>query len=284
MYAEFSDFSANAIKELFKISFEDAQSLLFGYLNLKPKYEALREKLRQENYKRNIFQLQENKLIEKFAEEYQTDLQKVLDNRLTYENLGNIGNLDLYILKKALQLTPLKTNNEIHKKIVKKIVYAFVPKILSDDGNEKIDYKVKHDFLQTYAYLVLNSSKDEIYDYLKPFIDNFNTSETIADLFQEFILAEDILNTYDNFWLVWNCFKEKVFEICKDGDGYWYIDKIIKSYLFAQIPWKETAKEWHSLRDSNKRFFKEISQKIGHCPSTLYALSKLLNDIGSSYR
>jgi len=280
MYAEFSDFPANAIKELFKISFEDAQSLLFGYLNLKPKYEALREKLHLQNSKRNIFQLQESKLIEKFVKEYQIDLQKVLDNKLTYENLDNIENLDLYILKKAFQLIPLKTNDEIHKKIVKKIVYAFVPKILSDDRNEKINYKVKLDFLKIYVYFVLNLSKDEIYDYLKPFIDNFNTSKTIAHLFQKFILAEDILNTYDNFWLVWNCFKEKVFEICKDGDGYGYI---IQSYLFAQIPWKETAKEWHSLKDSNKRFFKEISQKIGHCPSTLYALSKLLNDIGSSY-
>ena len=26
-----------------------------------------------------------------------------------------------------------------------------------------------------------------------------------------------------------------------------------------------------------------MSEKIGHCPSALYAISKLLNDIGSSY-
>ena len=30
-------------------------------------------------------------------------------------------------------------------------------------------------------------------------------------------------------------------------------------------------------------FMQEISEKIGHCPSTLYAISKLLNDIGSPY-
>lgn len=47
--------------------------------------------------------------------------------------------------------------------------------------------------------------------------------------------------------------------------------------------WKETAKEWHSLKDKDKWFFKEVSEKIGHCPSALYSISKLLNNIGSPY-
>ncbi|MHB1253341.1 MAG: hypothetical protein ACYCZ1_04170 [Candidatus Humimicrobiaceae bacterium] len=37
------------------------------------------------------------------------------------------------------------------------------------------------------------------------------------------------------------------------------------------------------MKNDNKKFFREISEKIGHCFSTLYAISKLLNDIGSSY-
>ena len=75
-----------------------------------------------------------------------------------------------------------------------------------------------------------------------------------------------------------NFIKEKIIEICKKGDGYSYVDKIIKSYLFAQNPCKE-----HTLKEDDKRFFKEISEKIGHCSLTLYAISKLLNNIGSSY-
>ena len=51
----------------------------------------------------------------------------------------------------------------------------------------------------------------------------------------------------------------------------------------ATALWKEDAKEWHTLKSTDKKFFKEVSQKIGHCPSTLYALAKLLNGIGSSY-
>ena len=129
----------------------------------------------------------------------------------------------------------------------------------------------------------MNLSINEIQDFLIPFLDDFIPSESIADLFQEFILAEDKLNTNDNFWFVWNTFKEKIFEICQDSDEVWYVSKVIKSYLFAQTPWKDNAKEWYSLTDKNKRFFKEVSEKIGHCPSTLYCVAKLLNDIGSIY-
>jgi len=283
MYAEFADFPTRAIKELFSISLEDAQSLLFGYLYLKPKYESLRNQLLQENYEKGVYQLEEYKVIKVFIEKYEFHIEKVINNEITYEDLNEIEELNLYILERAFQLIPEKINNELNKKIAKRIINAFVPKIFSDDRENRIDYKVKHKFLQKYAYFVLNLSQEEIYEYLKPFIDNFDASETIADLFEQFIYAEDVLNKYDNFWTVWESFKEKVFEICKEAKKYWYVDKIIKSYLFATVLWNENAKEWHSLKISNRMFFKEISQKIGHCPSTLYALAKLLNGVGSLY-
>jgi hypothetical protein len=206
-----------------------------------------------------------------------------VNNEITYENLDEIENLDLYILKRAFQLISEGTEDKVQKEIAKRIINAFAPKILSDNREDRIDYEVKHGFLRKYAYFVLNLPQDEINDYLQPFIDNFNAPETIADLFKEFIYAEDILNTYDKFWIVWESFKEKVFEICKKGERYWYIDKIIKSYLFATVLWNENVKEWHTLKSGNKMFFQEVSQKIGYCPSTLYALAKLLNGIGTSY-
>jgi hypothetical protein len=155
--------------------------------------------------------------------------------------------------------------------------------LLLRDRDDKIDYKVKHDFLRKLAFFVLTSQKGDIQEYLKPFIDNFDASESNADLFKEFISAEDALNLYEKFWEVWDLFKSAVIGLCNEGDGYWYIDQIIKSYLFAQNPWKETATEWHTLKEENKRFFKEMAEKMGHCPSALYAIAKILNDIGSSY-
>lgn len=279
----FNAFSIMAIHKLWGNNFSDAQSLLFGYLLLKPKYEELRKRLREENYKKEIYELHENQIIEKFLEENEIDLKKVVKNNISTDDLEDVKKLDLYTLKTAFQLIPLKTNNKEHKEIVKKIISAFIKKLLSKERDDRIDYKVKHDFLEKLAYFVLSSPKEEIQEYLKPFLDNFNSSESIADLFKEFISAEDYLNSYENFWKTWDLFKDKVIELCKEGDKYWYVDKIVKSYLFAQNPWKETATEWHTLKSENKKFFKETSQKIGHCPSVLYAISKLLNDIGTSY-
>ncbi len=279
----FNEFSIIAINKLWENNFEDAQSLLYGYLFFKPKYETLREKLLEENYKKGIYQLQEDEIIEEFLRKNNTDLQKVFNNQLSVDEVRYIEQLDLDILETAFRLVPLKTDNIKHKAIVKKITSTFVKKLLSDDRDDKIDYKIRHDFIKQFAYFVLSSQKEEIKSYLSPFLDNFNSSESIADLFNEFIYAELYLNSYKNFWEVWHLFKDKVIELCKDGDKHWYTNKIVKSYLFAQIPWKETATEWNTLKNVNERFFKLMSEKIGHCPSTLFAIAKLLHNIGSLY-
>lgn len=279
----FSIFPIIAIQKLWDNNFSDAQSLLLGYLLLRPKYDELSKIIREENYKKGVYESNGDQLLKRFIEDNEEELQRVVDNKLSLSNLKDIEKHNLSVLRTAFRMIPQKTDSNDHKTIAKAVISAFAKKLVLDDREDKFDYQVKHDFLQTYTYFVLNSPKDEIQYYLKPFLDNFNTSESFAELFQEFVLAEDVLNTYDNFWLVWNTFKEKIFDICKDGDKCWHVDKIVKSYLFAMVPWKESAKEWHSLKDKNKRFFAELSKEIGHCPSFLYAISKLLNDIGSHY-
>lgn len=279
----FSIFPIIAIQKLWGNNFSDAQSLLLGYLLLRPKYDDLSKKIREENYKKGVYGSHSDQLLKRFIDHNEEELQSIIENKISLSALKDIEKYDLSILRTAMRMIPQRTDNNDHKTIAKAVISAFAEKLALDDRDNKIDYQVKHDFLQTYTYFVLNSPKDEIQGYVKPFIDNFNSSESIADLFQEFVLTEDKLNTYDNFWFVWNAFKEKIFDICKEGDERWYVSKIVKSYLFATVPWKESAKEWHSLKDRNKRFFAELSNKIGHCPSFLYAISKLLNDIGSHY-
>jgi len=271
---EIADIASYAVEELFKISFDDAQSLLFGYLKLKPKYETFRRE--------NGLLLGESELINEFIKRYKTDLEKVVNNEVMHYDLGTIENLNLSILNRAFQLIPENTNDLVHKDLIKRIIKVFVSKTLINKKEARIDYKVKKGFLQKFANFILNLPENELNDYLRPFVENFNASEIIADLFQELIIAEDILKTYNKFWIIWENFKGKVFEICKDEKNL-YAKEIIKSFLFATVPWKEDAKEWHALKDNNKKFFKEVSQRIGHCPSVLYAIAKLLNGIGSLY-
>ena len=276
----FNVFSLRAIHKLWENNFHDAQSLLFGYLLLKPKYEELIKKIRKENYKKEINELQKNDVIKKFIDDNEKDLQNMVDNKLCLNNLKDIDKLDLYILQTAFQLIPLRTENKENKKIVTKVISAFANKLFSGD---KMDYKVRYEFLVKLAYFVLCSPKEEIKVLLKPFLDNFKSSEAISELFKQFIYAEDSLNSYDNFWEVWTQFNKKVIDSCEKGDIYYYTSNIVKSYLFAQIQWKENTTGWRSLKNENKRFFEKISKKLRNCPSALYAISKLLNDIGSPY-
>ncbi len=59
---------------------------------------------------------------------------------------------------------------------------------------------------------------------------------------------------------------------------------IICNYLLAGHSWKPDAKNWHTLKEKEKLFFKKASKDIGHHPIVLYSISKLLNSIGSSFR
>jgi len=279
---EFCDYSREAIlNKLWDISFDDAESLLLGYLWLKPKYEELRSELRKKYYKKNIHHMNEIQLISEFIKKYEKDIEYVIDNKIEITDLNNIENLDLYILKTAFQLIPPKTNNTAHKELAQTIISTFAKDLLSNRMEDKVDYWVKHDFLEKLADFVLNSPEQDIPNYLEPFIDNFNDSEALGDLFKKFIYAEDRLGVYTNFWKVWNLFYEKIVELCKDGEKYGHRE-IIKSYLFAEI-WKEGATEWRTFKETDKRFFKKITENIGHCHSVLYSISKLLNSIGSIY-
>jgi hypothetical protein len=152
-----------------------------------------------------------------------------------------------------------------------------------DERDREVKYEVKRRFFEKYASFVLNSDEDEIKKLLTPFIDNFIASEAMVDLFNEFVSTEDYLYSNDKFWLVWNIFKPKVFEISNKVNKNWNTEKIIKNYLLAGIQWKETAKEWRSLKENNKIFFSDVSKEIGHIPIVIYSIAKLLNGIGSHY-
>ena len=59
-------------------------------------------------------------------------------------------------------------------------------------------------------------------------------------------------------------------------------EKVIRAYLFA-LNWKEDAKDWHTFKDRNVRFFKEMANQLGGSSATLFSFAKLLNDVGSRY-
>lgn len=281
-WREISIFAIRGVSQnLWKICFDDAQSLFLGNLFLKPKYKDLRDKIRNENFKKKIYEHSEVQLIERFVKKYRNELERIISNRITYDEVGNLDEMDLETLITAFEILPLKTENEDHKKFLNDVLPVFSKKLFKDDN--RTDYTLKQRFLGKYAYFILTSNKKEIIKYIKPFIDDFSISRDMADFFSEFVSAEDKLNQYEEFWIVWNAFYKKIVEICEKEASYHYAKGIVHNYLLAWPYWKEDAKEWHTLKDREKLFFKKVAEDIGDHPAVLYSLSKLLNDIGSDF-
>ena len=272
-------FAINAVCKLWSDFEKDAESLLIGYLILKPNYLELISRVRQENYKRNEFNLNMDGLWQRFFDENDGILEELYINKIQEQRTVDYLNLDMNTKAVALCLLPY---NKRYIEIFIQLVNTTAASILSEDRDRSDDYHSKNEFLKKYAYYLLQSPKEDIPELLKPFLDEFNTSEGASDLLEEIIYAQDHLAAYDNFWQIWKLFKPKVVQLSQAGYLSYRSDKIIRAYLFS-VHWKAEAKSWHTLKEGNARFFNEMSEKLSKSPSTLYSLSKLLNNIGSDY-
>jgi len=288
---EISTFATRSILlKLWENSFEDAHSIFLGYILLNASFEENKENIRKENVEKGIFKIELDHVYKRFTRQYQQELKLIMSNRIAYDNLDELINVDLKTLIKVFELLPPSTKNEDHSKflntffplISRKISQSKYGKRYITDENE-IDYTLKNRFFNKFAYFILKSTEEEIENYIKSFVENFLHSQDMADLFLEFIFAEDILNQYEEFWIVWNSFYSKIVELVKNDSSYHYSKSIIYNYLLAISFWRENAKEWHSLKEREKSFYEKVSHDMGHHPSVLYSISKVLNDIGSNF-
>lgn len=276
-------FAIKAHGELWESSFNDADSLFIGYFFFKEKYDKQIKSIREDNYRKGVHGFNSEIFLQNFIKENEEELQSVIDNKLSFSHLKDIEKNGLSTLRTAFRMIPHKTDSNNHKRIAKKIISIFSQKLVQDGSEDKINHQIKSNFLHTYTDFVLNLHAHEIEEYLKPFLDNFNASKLTSELLREFILSECHFKTYDNFWVIWDLFREKIVNICKDSGSNWYVDDIVKSYLFATVPYQGSGTKSYYLKDKDKKFFGDLIDNIGYCPSCLYAISKLLNDIGSHY-
>jgi len=89
----FNAFAIRTIHELWETNFETAQSLLLGYLLLKPKYEEFQKRLREENIKEGVYGRSENKEIDKFISENEQPLNDVTESNISLDEIGGIKEL-----------------------------------------------------------------------------------------------------------------------------------------------------------------------------------------------
>lgn len=285
MSQRFSDYAVSAIvRNLWKEHPVDADSLFLGYVLLKPKFDKVQDEVREENRKKNTYNFSNSTVLERFVSKYEAEIAKVVANNVAYSDLPSFSNVHANTLVTAFQLIPLKTTDESHKTFVREISKLLAKRMSErDDDEERFDYVLRHRFLEKLASFVLTSAKEEIEGYVSPFLNGFLDFREGADFFSEFILAEDRLEQYDQFWTVWVLFYPKIVELCRAPHMRFHGSNVVHNYLLAWQYWNKQAKEWHSLRNREKAFFTKVASDIGGHPAVLYSLSKFLNEVGSGF-
>jgi hypothetical protein len=279
--SRFYDLAINAIHSLWDTKPDDAESLLLGCLSLRCKYFELMHLIREENYKRGEFDTGFDDFIPRFLDENKGVIDSMISNNLDLSVVDGIKDLDLGEKCIALRLIP-NSPNDLCKKVFSEISVSAAEYLLSDGRDDKPDFTSKSEFLKKFTLFILQLPKEEISTLLKPFLDNFKSSEGSADLLEQFVLAQYSSSQYDNFWYVWGLFQPLVTQLVGSGYISYRKEKIVKKYLFSQN-WKESAKDWHTFKPANIKFFKQISVDLAPCKTTLYSIARLLNDIGRGY-
>ena len=263
--------------------YEFMKSLYIGYMAVAQKHQDIFDELRQEAYKRHKYDVDRNDFAKKFTLEVEHILNSIDNQSDTESAIACIGDIDNDILITAFQLAALNSDNQKSVPFVEEIIKIISSQLLSNDREDRIDYTYRHEFLQSYASFILRLDNSEKDIYLEYFTSNFSFSEGISDLLKEFVSLEDSLNTPDSFWYVWHKFRDCIVTEVKNNRRQYDKDRVIESFLFSNIPWKEDAKKWHTFSPENRDFFRSLSDEIGGEPSFVYCISKLLCGIGSEY-
>ncbi len=260
-----------------------AQSILFGYIKLKPSYKSIVAEKRKE--KDHWGRISKSSILE--------ELDKTSDN-LTFLDvpfdISDIDSLDIRDLEIVLQIIPPDTKDEIHLDIYAKSLSSLAPQLLKDSRSYKDDsgddsniYLIRQHIFKNFAHFILQRKESEIDVFLKPFVDSFSSTEETASFISELISAEDHLNNYEQFWNIWDILYPKIKELCVNSSGY-HLKDIIINYLLAWRWWREGIEEWRSLKSENSTLYLNASKDIGHVPSVLYSIARVLNSIGTNFK
>lgn len=278
----FSTYALAAIVKLWDKFEKEVRSIFLGYLLLTPLYKKLIEKIRQENFENDQFSVRYDGFWKRLIDENESLISAIEDGDVVEKYTVNYTTLDIYCKSVALFVLPNRTSGW-PKEAFMKLLDVSAHSLLTDERDRSKDFHSSKEFFKKSAYYILSSNVEEISELLAPYITYFSSSEGTADLLEEFVLVQDSMAAYDQFWEVWELFKPKVLDLAEKGYLSHRSEKVIKAYLFALPWWRPEAKSWHTFKARDSRFFAEMANKLSQSPTTLYAIAKLLNDIGTEY-
>ena len=279
-YKRVCDYVIEALHELYKISPTDANAILFGYIMLKPKFDA--DNLPD---KRGMQRKSRAEAIWDFVEKYKTELEAICGVQVHYQDL-KLNTQNIQTFETAFQIIPADTEDSNHLDYIKKMVERFSGTFFKETRDSRkndtiVYYKLKHRFFKKFAFFLLHRDLSELSSWTKEIIKTFGPTEETANFLSELVLAEDQTGRYESFWIIWHCFYPVIKGLTQESKSH-HLNEIITNYLLAW-PWWGDSKEWRSLRQKDTAFFQKVSAEMGQHPTVLYSIAKLLNQIGAPF-
>ncbi|BAY67136.1 hypothetical protein NIES22_72990 (plasmid) [Calothrix brevissima NIES-22] len=284
-YKRICDYVIEAVhrSKLWEQNPEVAKSILFGYIKLKPIYKnIITAKRKATGYGERISK--------------SSIFEELLNIDFTFKDvpfeIKDIDLLDIHDLEIIHQLIPSHTKDKIHLDIYEKSLPLLASQLLKDrrsykdkddSGDDSDIYSLRLRIFKKFAHFILQREKSEIDTFLKPFVDSFSSTEETKTFIEELVSAEDYLNNYEQFCYVWSSLYPKIKELCNNPRGY-HLKEIIINYLLAWRWWREDIEEWHSLKSENLSLYDNAVKEIGHIPSVLYSITRVLNSIGINFK
>jgi hypothetical protein len=283
-YKRICDYVIESIhkSKLWERNAKAAQTILFGYVKLKPIYKNIVAEKRKEIGWGRISK-------ESILEE--------IDKRnadFSFENISfdinDITSLDIHALEIVLQLIPSDTKDKIHLNIYAKSLPSLASQLLKDrrsykdnSGDDFTIYSLRLHVFKRFAYFILHRDKTEIDTFLEPFLESFSSTEETASFIGELVSAEDHLNNNEQFWYIWDRLFLKIKELSIKPRGY-HLKEIIINYLLAWRWWREGIESWRSLKSENLSLYTNASKELGNIPAVLYSIVRVLNTIGANFK
>jgi hypothetical protein len=159
----FSDFAVSAVVDsMWAEHPEDANSLLLGYVFLKPKLDPIRKAVRDENYKKNQFQFSESEILERFVTRHKDDIERIVGKDISFDQLPPLASVGERVLVGGFLLFPMRTASESHKKFLQDVCTLLSGRLLERDREDRFDYTLRQRFFDKFANFVLNSEKKDM--------------------------------------------------------------------------------------------------------------------------
>ncbi|MBO5320149.1 MAG: hypothetical protein J6B01_10145 [Ruminococcus sp.] len=171
----------------------------------------------------------------------------------------------------------------------------FWEKLFHDNYDDKFHRisVLESEYKKWLAEYLLNINNDSRRKLVQALMLLVRFNQEFNRLLSDIVSAEDVNPRYDAFWNLWTLMQDYFFqEYEKNVDnyknvntvvhiGYGYED-VLATYLLYNPFWKENVTQWHSLKQQNNSFYIVAANRLGYNPTTLFAISQVLNTVGKT--